>query len=113
MTSLLPPGFADLERFAPEWCLKGQPARMKKMVSTDFAALTDFYQVMLPRLDAVVEHLNAFPLDDMPPAQQRLMDLALTFAETAHPVDLKWAGAEQPGVLPLERMHFSGASLAW
>lgn len=112
-TSLLPASFGDLEKYVDDWCLKGQRARYAKMLSVDVVILRHFYQTMLPRIDAIVEHLNQFPLNDLPEAEQRLMDLALTFAETAHPIDFKWKATQFDDVFPFERVRLSSASEAW
>ena len=109
----LPSGFEDLAQFVPTWALKGQAARARKLKNCDLDELGRFYRAVLPRLDAIVGHLNRFPLDAMPPAEQTLMDVVLTFAETAYPADLNWKVTEQPGILPFERFAFSGASERW
>ena len=41
------------------------------------------YDALLPRLDAMLEHLNAYRLDAMPADAQRRFFLTLSFAEIA------------------------------
>lgn len=60
------------------------------MLAAGIDGLRPFYDAMLPRAAAVIEHLNGFPLDDLPPAEQALFDLTMTFFETAHPIELRW-----------------------
>ncbi len=111
--SRLPAAFADLECFVAEWALTGQHARYGKMVSVDMERLRAFYQAMMPRIDAIVSHLNGFSLERMPAPEQTLFDLALTFAESAHPVDFKWRHAQFEEVFPFERFRLYSASQAW
>lgn len=109
----LPPAFADLQHFVSDWALKGQRARYTKMISVGIAELEIFYNAVLPRIDAIVTHLNDFELDAMPPAEQALMDLSLTFAETAHPVDFKWPATQFDDVFPIDRVELLSRSEAW
>jgi hypothetical protein len=44
----------------------------------DLAAL---HAAMLPRLEAVLSHLNQFPLDAMPEREARLLSLSFALAE--------------------------------
>lgn len=110
---ILPPGFADLEPFVGAWALKGQSARYGRMTQTDMSDLTAFYEQMLPRVAAALDHLDGFPLNAMPAPQQRLLDLVLTFAETAHPADFRWQSTSLEGVFPFERIKLFSASNAW
>ena len=43
---------------------------------------------MLPAMDAIMVYLKTQPVEGMAPAAQNLYHLAMTFAETAHPLDL-------------------------
>jgi len=112
-TPTLPAAFADLQPLVADWALRGQRARYAKMLAVDMPTLTAFYDRMMARMDAIIVHLNAFPLDDMPTAEQTLMDLALTFAETAHPVDFKWKHTQFDDVFPFDRVKLLSASEAW
>ncbi|MER7930111.1 hypothetical protein ABTY96_44545 [Streptomyces sp. NPDC096057] len=109
----LPAEFADLERFVDRWRLRDSQQRMAAMLAADIEELRELCTVMLPRIEAVVSHLNTFPLDDMPPQEQALFELALTFAEVTHPVDLGWATPEVSDLYPNDRMNLVGPSLAW
>jgi hypothetical protein len=109
----LPAGFADLEPFIGRWCLPDNQARMEAMAVTDMAGLRVFHDAMLPRLDAIIDHLNQFPLGDMPPGERVLLELVLTFAEVAHPVDLQWTTTEPGELFEVSRISMLGPSLAW
>jgi len=109
----LPDGFADLERFLDRWRLRDAQERMEAMVAADIEDLRELSAAMLPRIEAVVSHLNTFSLDDMPPREQALFELALTFAEVVHPVDLGWESSEVGELFPLDQINLVGPSRAW
>lgn len=109
----LPTEFAELEPFTARWCLPDSPSRMRAMAAAEMTDLTDFYDAMMARLDTIVEHLDQFPLDAMPPREQALFELALTFAEVAHPVDLQWRVSEPGELFAADRINLVGPSRAW
>jgi len=51
-------------------------------------ALEEFYNSMLPRMDAIAEYLNQFPLDELKDDAQDLLNLALSFIEVSLAVEL-------------------------
>lgn len=63
-----PAEFKDLQRFAP-WALPTEAARMRKRLASDMTELTDFYTAMLPRMEALAEHLAQYPLESLPAPQ--------------------------------------------
>jgi len=78
--ALLPEAFADLEKFSG-WILPTEGARMQKRRESTLAELTALHEAMLPRLEAILSHLNRFALDAMPEAEERLMRLSFALAE--------------------------------
>lgn len=109
----LPAAFSDLQPLVAEWALRGQTARYSHMLKAGIDRLRVFYDTMMPRMEAIIDHLNQFDVDRLPPAEQILFDLAATFAETAHPIDFKWKTVEFEEVHPAERVKLIGASEAW
>jgi hypothetical protein len=100
-----PAEFKDLERFAP-WALPTEEARMHKRLSSSMIELTDYYRTVLPRMEALAEHLSQFSIDDLPAVQKPLLYLGLMFMEAAVSVELfkdpdvpESLGAEQLDVL--------------
>lgn len=90
----LPPEFADLEALAAIWALPTENERSAlrwRSSKADFQAL---YDAVAPRLDAMLIALDSHPLAAMPPAFQRLLHLALAFAEATPHVEL-YKGANQ------------------
>ena len=108
--SPLPAQFADLERFVGVWALPHEKARHLNLMQRSIAELREFYDAMLPRMDEITQYLNAFPLDRMPKDAQALFDLALTFMESAHPIDLRWSTTDIEDKFPAERFEFLAAS---
>ena len=86
--AMLPNEFADLERFADTWCLASQAERHGQRVRSRMPDLEDFYQAMLPRMDAIAGHLNEFPLDELGEAARNLLNLSLSFIEVSLAVEL-------------------------
>jgi hypothetical protein len=62
------------------------------------------------RMDAIVQYLNQFELDAMPPDAKNLMDLAMTWAETAHPIDLGWKTTDIEDSFPASRIEYLAPS---
>lgn len=93
--NVLPDQFRELEVFAPAWTLATETERNRKRLSSPMEELQAFYDVMLPRIEAIFEYLNQFPLDKMPENARKLFYLALSFAEIALAVEL----FKQPSVV--------------
>ncbi|MGK2940991.1 MAG: hypothetical protein ACSLFJ_04855 [Immundisolibacter sp.] len=87
MSNSLPTEFADLERFVP-WALPTEDARMRKRLASSMVELTDYYRTLLPRMEALAEHLAKFSIDAMPEPQKPLLYLGLMFMEAAVCVEL-------------------------
>jgi hypothetical protein len=90
----LPKDFIALEKFAEAWCLASQTERHQKRVTSEMKDLEAFYAAMLPRIDAIAEYLNKFPLEDVKDKDQNLLYLALSFIEVSLAVELFHEPAE-------------------
>ena len=86
--NLLPQQFKDLEAFAAKWALATEPERVKKRCSSSIEEIKSFYDAMFPRLEAVIEHLNQFSLNELPETEKRLLYLAFSFAEISLSVEV-------------------------
>lgn len=106
----LPAGFADLEPLVAEWSLPNEQARYVKLHASTLPQLQAFYDAMLPRMDAVMAFLKTQPVEGMAADAQTLFHLAMTFAETAHPLDLGWKDVDFPSAFAWERMGFRTVS---
>ena len=65
MTDVLPPAFADLERFAA-WCLPTEAERYAKRLASPMDELQAFYDAAFPRLEEILAYLDSFDLDSLP-----------------------------------------------
>ena len=83
MATRLPKPFADLEVFVADWSLATQRERERQRSASSAGELTTLYQVLLPRLDAMLEYLNQYDLGSLPADARRLFYLSLSFAEIA------------------------------
>jgi len=110
-TAELPARFAHLSPHVADWALPSEKARFIKLHTTSFEDLRVFYEAMLPEMDAILQHLKTFSLDALPAPERTLFHLAMTFAETAHPLDLGWKTVDFPAAYPWERFEFRSVSL--
>ncbi len=80
---ILPAGFEDLARFVESWALPSERERMLARVHSDMVLIGEFYKTLSPRITAMLTHLEAYPptLETLPPPEQRLAMLALSFME--------------------------------
>lgn len=86
--SLLPPEFADLEPLAQAgWCLDTEVERTRKRRTSTTETLQAFYAQVRPRLEAVLEYLDRYPLDGLSPRQANLLNLTLSMTEVAFAVE--------------------------
>jgi hypothetical protein len=106
----LPAGFAGLEPLVAKCALASEKDRYLKLHGSTLAELKVFYDAMLPRMDEIMLYLKTQPADGMAPEALTLFHLAMTFAETAHPLDLGWKDVDFPSAFPWERMEFRGVS---
>jgi hypothetical protein len=72
---MLPATFAELEPFAPAWCLATEAERWRQRHASTMAELTAFYDAFFPRLEEAIEYCDAFPLDDLPADATNLLRL--------------------------------------
>lgn len=92
--ALLPAGFDDLLPYL-DWALPTESARSKKRLNSSMETMQEFYDAMLPRVDDVMQHLNAFSLETMPPVQRNLLNLCLSLSEVSFSIEV-YGQAEVP-----------------
>ena len=93
--SRLPAAFAELERFAPTWCLPTERERYTKRLDSTIGELRDFYDAALPRFEDAVKHLDGFPLGDLPGPERNLLHLVYSLIVVSLAVDM----FDQPQVI--------------
>lgn len=86
--NLLPPEFADLERWVAEWCLDSEPERYAKRLASTMDEIQAFYDAVMPRVEAAIVYLEKFPLDDLPEDAHRLLKLLYSLILMSFPVEI-------------------------
>lgn len=71
------------------WALPTMQERRQRRLTSTLDELKDFHAAMLPHLEALIEFLNQFPVDNIPKEYQPLTWLALAMCEVDDPVS-KW-----------------------
>lgn len=84
--ALLPPEFADLERFS-DWCLGSERERYAKRLGTTMRDMQQFYDAITPRAEEAISYCDKFPLDDMPDDVLNLMHLLYSMIMVSFPVE--------------------------
>ncbi|HVZ45478.1 MAG TPA: hypothetical protein VHA82_16825 [Ramlibacter sp.] len=106
----LPEPFATLQPFVDAWALGSEQERFRKLHTTTIEDLRAFYDAVLPRLREALAYLDQWTIGELPEDARTLYDLAMTFAETAHPVDLQWKDVDFPDAYPWDRFEFRTVS---
>jgi hypothetical protein len=107
----LPEEFADLSPWLADWALATETERMDKLLSISVDDLRPFYDAMLARMPAIKAWLDQFPLHAMPPEARTLFDLAMSFMETAHVIDLGWKTTDIEDKFPHERFRIKSPNV--
>jgi hypothetical protein len=91
---MLPAAFAGLEPFAAAgWCLATERDRYLKRLASTMPELLEFYDAALGQFRAMVDHLDQFPLDDLPQQERNLLYLVYSLVQVSLAVDM-WGQAE-------------------
>jgi hypothetical protein len=93
--ALLPQEFAELEPWAATWCLATEPERWAQRMRSSMAELRPFYDAFFPRAEEAIAYCDRFPLEDMPPEAQRLLQLLHSLLMVSYAVEV-W---KQPEVI--------------
>ena len=88
MSTSLPKGFAVLKPLVEEWALPTQDARQAKRRNSSTETLQSFYVAVVPLLPKILEHVDEFPMGELPADSQRLFYLSLALAEVAPHIEL-------------------------
>ena len=111
--SSAPRGFGRSMPSFAEWALDHRKAIVSRNCTRPLAELKAFYDAMLPRDGrdhGVSEAVSLASLSEHAAEAMNLDHLAMTFAETAHPLDLGWKDVDFPSAFPWERMEFRTVS---
>ncbi len=97
--STLPPEFADLEPLAEAWSLPTERERQRKRLASSMQELRAFYDVMVPRAEAILDHMRLLEAQGKPKAipeeSRNLIYLLFSLAEVGQAIEVHG----QPGVV--------------
>jgi hypothetical protein len=85
---MLPPAFADLERFAATWCLASEPERYAQRMASSMEEMQELYDAVYPRVEEAIDYCDKFPLDDLPDDALHLLYLIYSLIMVSMPVDV-------------------------
>lgn len=85
--SPLPAAFADLAPWL-DWALPTADERQAKRLASTSAGLRQFYDGVLPRLEAILAEVDRHPLGALPAELQPIYNMALSLAEVAPHIEL-------------------------
>lgn len=85
---MLPPQFAEWERFAPKWCVGTANGRFAARMDSTMAELQEFYDAVVPRGEEAIAYLDDFDLDELPEAETNLLWLLCSLSMLSFAVDI-------------------------
>jgi hypothetical protein len=87
--TMLPSGFADLERFVEHWAKPTVNERVDARCRSSMAEITEFYDALIVRAGDILDYLDQFPLHDMPEDAGRLTQLLLALVQASVAVEIQ------------------------
>lgn len=86
--TLLPSAFAELEEFAPTWCLATEAERWDQRMASSMGDMRKFYDAFFPRLEEAIEYCDKFSLDDIAEDALHLLHLIYSLVMVAMAVEI-------------------------
>ncbi|MEV0483642.1 hypothetical protein AB0I69_23930 [Streptomyces sp. NPDC050508] len=91
---MLPSEFAALEPFS-EWVLESERDRYSKRLASSMDDMQAFYDAAFPLLEQASDHLDKFPLTELPEQERNLLLLMFSLVNVSFPVEV-WKQARVP-----------------
>jgi len=88
LQSVLPHGFASLERFVDKWAKDTSQARMEVRCTSTQEQIIEFYEAVLAVSDVAMAEIAKHPLTEMPEQIQKLAKLILALAHASIAVEV-------------------------
>lgn len=85
--SRLPAGFEALEPFVEVWAKDDFQSRFETRFESRMGDIRAFYDAMQPRANDALEHLEQYPLDQIPDDAMTLFKLVMALAHVAVAVE--------------------------
>ncbi|MFD0847289.1 hypothetical protein [Sphingosinicella xenopeptidilytica] len=84
----IPDCFADLQPFVEYWAVPTMGERIERRVSCDYDEIVRFYDAGIERLEEILDYLDQYSPDCLPPAANTLYELSLGLIQAAIAVEL-------------------------
>ena len=91
---MLPSEFATLEPFSA-WVLESERERYSKRLASSMEEMQAFYDAAFPLLEQASDHLDKFPLSELPEQERNLLLLMFSLVNVSFPVEV-WKQARVP-----------------
>ncbi|OBK22884.1 hypothetical protein A5634_06820 [Mycobacterium asiaticum] len=85
---LLPSAFAELEQYAPLWCLATETERWNARVNSSMPQMQAFYDAFFPRLEEAIDYCDKFALDGLPDDALNLLHMIYSLIMVAMAVEI-------------------------
>lgn len=82
------PDFSDLQPWIAAWGREDAHERLRIRVAATLAEQQAFHAALVPRLEAIIDFLNRYPLDAIPPEHRPLAWTALAVCEVDDAVNV-------------------------
>ncbi|OBJ62457.1 hypothetical protein [Mycobacterium asiaticum] len=86
--NMLPSAFAELEKYAQNWCLATESERWNARVNSTMPQLREFYDAFFPRLEEAIDYCDKFALDGLPDDALNLLHLIYSLIIVAMAVEV-------------------------
>ncbi|OBJ88641.1 hypothetical protein [Mycobacterium asiaticum] len=86
--NMLPSAFAELEKYAQNWCLATESERWNARVNSTMPQLREFYDAFFPRLEEAIDYCDKFALDGLPDDALNLLHLIYSLIMVAMAVEV-------------------------
>jgi hypothetical protein len=99
---MLPEEFAELEPFAPTWCIETEAGRYAQRLRSTMPEMQAFYDAAFPRVRDAMAHLDRHALHELPDRELNLLRLVYSLVMVSLPVEV-W---HQPKVIDAGTAYF-------
>jgi hypothetical protein len=86
--SKVPAQFAELEPFVERWALADYNDRYATRLASTMPEMEAFYNVIMPRYSAIMDHLNKFDLNELPEAETNLLRMCYSLVQVSFAVEV-------------------------
>lgn len=88
ISTTLPDGFSELERFVADWAKPTRQERYDVRLSKTIEELTEFYDAVAARAEAAITYLDGLDLSDLPDDATPLLQLLYSMLLASYAVNV-------------------------